>query len=185
MDNCDSLVFLFIIEILISICLLCFKRTNACFSCGIAFAEWHCPKCNLWMDLSKRPFHCDKCGICRVGGQDNFRHCEQCCMCISVAVYETHNCIKDKYKSEALPTFIRLFVVAALTLLSVCFSPFRARQLSSVPRGHVFVSTKPARFAMWACYSCEFHFYIRFIAGAGIHILIVNVGALFQKLSGI
>ncbi|KAL7522893.1 hypothetical protein ACHAWX_007774 [Stephanocyclus meneghinianus] len=76
------------------------SSTNACFSCGIAFAEWHCPKCNLWMDLSKRPFHCDKCGICRVGGQDNFRHCEQCCMCISVAVYETHNCIKDKYKSN-------------------------------------------------------------------------------------
>jgi len=101
MDNCDLLSFLGFHEILISIACCC-KRTNVCFSCGVTFAEWHCPKCNLWMDLSKRPFHCDKCGICRVGGQDNFRHCEQCCMCISVAVYETHNCIKDKYKSKAL-----------------------------------------------------------------------------------
>eukprot|EP00804_Cyclotella_cryptica_P019992 CCRYP_007880-RB/>CCRYP_007880-RB protein AED:0.06 eAED:0.06 QI:222/0.66/0.75/1/0.33/0.5/4/178/379 len=70
------------------------SSTNVCLSCGVTFAEWHCPKCNLWMDLSKRPFHCDKCGICRVGGQENFRHCDQCCMCISNAVYETHNCIK-------------------------------------------------------------------------------------------
>eukprot|EP00804_Cyclotella_cryptica_P019991 CCRYP_007880-RC/>CCRYP_007880-RC protein AED:0.10 eAED:0.12 QI:222/0.5/0.6/1/0.5/0.6/5/0/393 len=75
------------------------SSTNVCLSCGVTFAEWHCPKCNLWMDLSKRPFHCDKCGICRVGGQENFRHCDQCCMCISNAVYETHNCIKTSTKA--------------------------------------------------------------------------------------
>lgn len=79
-------------------------------SCGITFAEWHCAKCNLWMDLSKRPFHCDKCGICRVGGRDKFQHCEQCCMCISTTMLETHNCIKDKYKSELIITFYTVIV---------------------------------------------------------------------------
>lgn len=52
------------------------------------------------MASNKRPFHCDECGFCRVGGRDNFRHCSQCCMCISVTVYETHNCMRDKYKNN-------------------------------------------------------------------------------------
>jgi hypothetical protein len=86
------------------------ESTNVCMSCGITFAEWHCAKCNLWMDLSKRPFHCDKCGICRVGGRDKFQHCEQCCMCISTTMLETHNCIKDKYKSELIITFYTVIV---------------------------------------------------------------------------
>ena len=31
---------------------------------------------------------------------DSFRHCDQCCMCISVTVFETHQCLKDKYKNN-------------------------------------------------------------------------------------
>mmetsp|Transcript_16028 Transcript_16028/g.33520 ORF Transcript_16028/g.33520 Transcript_16028/m.33520 type:complete len:449 (+) Transcript_16028:38-1384(+) len=76
------------------------SKTNTCCSCGITFAEYHCLKCNIWMASNKRPFHCDECGFCRVGGSDNFRHCSQCCMCISVTVYETHNCMRDKYKNN-------------------------------------------------------------------------------------
>lgn len=52
------------------------------------------------MSLSKKPFHCELCGFCRVGGQSNFRHCEKCCMCISINVYNDHNCLKDKYKNN-------------------------------------------------------------------------------------
>ena len=37
-------------------------RTNKCINCGIKFAEYHCPKCNIWMALGKRPFHCEECG---------------------------------------------------------------------------------------------------------------------------
>ena len=39
-----------------------YYRTNECTNCGISFAEYHCPKCNIWMALNKRPFHCDECG---------------------------------------------------------------------------------------------------------------------------
>jgi RING finger/CHY zinc finger protein 1 len=27
-------------------------------------------------DISKEQFHCDLCGICRVGGRQNFFHCQ-------------------------------------------------------------------------------------------------------------
>ena len=77
------------------------SKTNVCSNveCGVTFGEYHCPTCNLWMALSKRPFHCNECGFCRVGGSENFRHCAQCCMCVAASVYETHNCMTDKYKN--------------------------------------------------------------------------------------
>jgi len=76
------------------------ERSNQCIKCKIIFAEYHCNLCNIWMDLTKEPFHCDKCGICRVGGHQNFRHCDECCMCIAIALYDTHSCLKDKYKNS-------------------------------------------------------------------------------------
>lgn len=76
------------------------SKTNSCIKCGVAFAEYHCPKCNIWMALAKRPFHCDQCGFCRVGGREKFRHCAKCCMCISATVYDTHSCMADKYKNN-------------------------------------------------------------------------------------
>ena len=54
----------------------------------------------MWMALAKQPFHCDQCGFCRVGGEDNFRHCATCCMCVAASVYESHSCMADKYKNN-------------------------------------------------------------------------------------
>ena len=79
---------------------VCCCCVNECSGCGVTFAEYHCSKCNIWMALSKRPFHCDKCGFCRVGGRENYRHCDQCCMCISNAPNSSHSCMADKYKNS-------------------------------------------------------------------------------------
>jgi RING finger/CHY zinc finger protein 1 len=49
---------------------------------------------------AKKPFHCEQCGFCRVGGVEAYRHCSECCMCISTAVFATHQCFKDKYKNN-------------------------------------------------------------------------------------
>ena len=89
------------------ICKKCGERqssSNKCQKegCGIEFASYYCGICNLWIGgsgaESKKPFHCDKCGICRVGGRENFSHCEECCMCIRNGITD-HQCIKDKYKN--------------------------------------------------------------------------------------
>ncbi|GFH57675.1 RING finger and CHY zinc finger domain-containing protein 1 [Chaetoceros tenuissimus] len=76
--------------------------SNRCINpqCGITFAEYHCHKCNLWMALANQPFHCDKCGFCRVGGQQHYRHCDQCSMCINANTFDQHNCLRDKYKNN-------------------------------------------------------------------------------------
>ena len=39
-----------------------------CITCGLTMGQYFCAHCNLFDDdTSKQQFHCDKCGICRVG----------------------------------------------------------------------------------------------------------------------
>ena len=45
--------------------------------------RYYCAHCHLWEDNPDRTlFHCDKCGICRVGTAWHYRHCSKCNMCI-------------------------------------------------------------------------------------------------------
>ena len=37
-------------------------------------------------DLTRGQFHCDDCGICRVGGAANFFHCSTCACCYSIGL---------------------------------------------------------------------------------------------------
>ena len=89
------------------VCRKCGERqlaSNQCSNreCGVEFATYYCSVCHLWIGgegaKTKKPFHCEKCGICRVGGRENFTHCDECCMCIRNDLSE-HHCIKDKYKN--------------------------------------------------------------------------------------
>lgn len=52
------------------------------------------------MSKAKKPFHCDKCGFCRVGGREKFIHCDACSMCISIDTFDNHICLKDKFKNN-------------------------------------------------------------------------------------
>jgi len=81
------------------------KRSNECTKCGVVFAEYYCDLCNIWMDKSKQPFHCRKCKFCRLGGESNFRHCDDCNNCVSVKTYLTHEC-KNKKKNTCCPICI-------------------------------------------------------------------------------
>lgn len=86
------------------ICRVCYTRqsskTNICVNCGVRFGEYHCQVCNLWMSAKDEPYHCEKCGFCRVGGRENFRHCDDCGMCIDAFLFEDHNCKSGKYMSN-------------------------------------------------------------------------------------
>lgn len=44
--------------------------------------QYTCLVCNLFDDEDKDQYHCDGCGICRIGGRNNFFHCEVCNMCL-------------------------------------------------------------------------------------------------------
>jgi RING finger/CHY zinc finger protein 1 len=72
------------------------NSSNKCTTCGISFALYHCSICNLYDDdgIIKEAFHCDGCGICRVGGRNNYSHCYSCNMCISIND-TNHSCRGD------------------------------------------------------------------------------------------
>ena len=66
------------------LCMLCGRAQAAgeiCVSCGEPAARYYCGVCKLWDDdNAKSIYHCNDCGICRVGqglGKD-FIHCKVC-----------------------------------------------------------------------------------------------------------
>ncbi|CAK8696970.1 RING finger and CHY zinc finger domain-containing protein 1-like [Clavelina lepadiformis] len=74
--------------------------SNKCISCGISFGNYFCPVCCMFDDRDKGQFHCDKCGICRVGGRDNFFHCEKCGLCLPTIKLNAHRCIEKSSQSN-------------------------------------------------------------------------------------
>lgn len=73
-----------------------------CKQCGIEFAGYFCSVCNLFDNdwQKKQIYHCEKCGICRVGGNENFFHCDNCQCCLSIAMKDNHQCIMGKLKQD-------------------------------------------------------------------------------------
>jgi len=71
-----------------------------CKECGILFGRYTCLICRLFDDNDKKQFHCVGCGICRVGGRDNFFHCPKCNICIAKSIMETHKCVENMSKGK-------------------------------------------------------------------------------------
>lgn len=67
----------------------------------MSFGNYFCGVCNLYDDdLSKQQFHCEECGICRVGGRENFFHCETCGACYSVELRNNHVCVPNSMSRD-------------------------------------------------------------------------------------
>ncbi|KAJ7980219.1 RING finger and CHY zinc finger domain-containing protein 1 [Quillaja saponaria] len=64
------------------VCLVCDTEQPAaqvCKNCGVRMGEYFCDICMFYDDdTEKHQFHCDDCGICRIGGRENFFHCKKC-----------------------------------------------------------------------------------------------------------
>lgn len=69
-----------------------------CTSCGSELACYFCSVCKLYdNDPSKDIYHCDRCGICRLGlglGKDYF-HCDTCNICLSIDLKDKHKCVAN------------------------------------------------------------------------------------------
>lgn len=72
--------------------------SNYCVDCDRELANYFCPKCVLYdNDPAKDIYHCDKCGICRLGlglSKDYF-HCDTCNICLSIDLKEHHKCVTN------------------------------------------------------------------------------------------
>ena len=63
-------------------CLQVQEIGDVCVGCSQIMGKYFCKICKF-LDLdNKNQFHCDGCGICRIGGRDNFIHCDICGLCV-------------------------------------------------------------------------------------------------------
>jgi RING finger/CHY zinc finger protein 1 len=83
-------------EIVCSICKKKQQLSNKCITndCNKKFGEYFCNHCCLFDDdgINKKLYHCDKCGICRIGPEENYYHCDDCNMCRGIECKELHKC---------------------------------------------------------------------------------------------
>lgn len=80
------------------VCLQCGKQqlvNQHCIDCGILFGKYSCLICRLFDDVDKKQYHCNDCGMCRVGGRDNFFHCTKCGLCLPKSIKDTHKCLEN------------------------------------------------------------------------------------------
>ena len=64
---------------------------------------YFCSICNLFDDdfIKKGGiYHCEGCGICRIGGKETSYHCDTCGCCLDITMKDNHKCVKDKLKQD-------------------------------------------------------------------------------------
>ncbi|RMZ79094.1 hypothetical protein DV738_g3433, partial [Chaetothyriales sp. CBS 135597] len=88
------------------LCMVCKtpqRAAQTCEACNELAAYYYCDICKLWSDdPEKKVYHCDDCGICRLGeglGKDFF-HCQKCSACMSISAEDTHKCIERSTKCD-------------------------------------------------------------------------------------
>uniref|UniRef100_A0A1B6EGW8 RING finger and CHY zinc finger domain-containing protein 1 n=1 Tax=Clastoptera arizonana TaxID=38151 RepID=A0A1B6EGW8_9HEMI len=85
------------------ICTKCLKRQKVqlqCEDCSTRFGNYTCLECKLFDDEDKQQYHCDGCGICRIGGREKFFHCQKCNMCFPVKTQDRHKCVENVSQSH-------------------------------------------------------------------------------------
>lgn len=69
-----------------------------CKGCLISFGNIYCRICSIWTERTDI-YHCNDCGICRVGPKEMTFHCSNCNGCFLKTDNE-HQCLKKSYKDS-------------------------------------------------------------------------------------
>ncbi|KAJ1699443.1 hypothetical protein LUZ63_007955 [Rhynchospora breviuscula] len=85
------------------ICLICDAEqpvSQVCSHCGVRMGEYFCAICKFFDDdISKEHYHCDDCGICRIGGKESYFHCKKCGSCYSIGLRDKHSCVENSMRN--------------------------------------------------------------------------------------
>ncbi|XP_046388955.1 RING finger and CHY zinc finger domain-containing protein 1-like isoform X1 [Ischnura elegans] len=87
-------------ELICSSCQTRQKVQTECEHCLLRFGKYSCLECKLFDDEDRDQFHCEGCGICRVGGRDKFFHCERCNTCLPNKLLNDHRCVENVSRSN-------------------------------------------------------------------------------------
>ena len=107
--------------------------------CGKQLASYYCSICKLWdNDGKKNIYHCNDCGICRIGkglGIDYF-HCEICNVCMAMGLKGNHKCIERNLECDCPICGEYMFtststVIFMVNLVNIAMRPLHASQVPS------------------------------------------------------
>lgn len=113
-------------------CLMCKSPeqplSTHCAYCRGQFANYACLECRVFDNTPGRSiFHCDSCGVCRLGRPEDYRHCDVCQACIPATSFAQHPCLPEAFAKPC----------------GVCNQPMKesVRACSVLACGHVMHST--------------------------------------------
>ncbi|RID73648.1 hypothetical protein BRARA_B00784 [Brassica rapa] len=94
---------------------------QVCSNCGVNMGAYFCNICKFYDDnTEKEQFHCDDCGICRVGGRENFFHCKKCGSCYGIGLRNNHRCVEDSMRHHCPICYEYLFDSLKETTVMKC-----------------------------------------------------------------
>ena len=74
----------------------------------------------MFDDAEKGQFHCDGCGICRVGGRENYFHCDICGYCLPLSCKDNHKLVACYRQVGNTFVFFLAFVLNDTCELQYC-----------------------------------------------------------------
>ena len=75
------------------------EDSQHCSACSVLLSDYFCGICKLFSSGERNPFHCHKCGICRINKDSSF-HCDVCGVCLDKRLEGKHKCRPDSGHDE-------------------------------------------------------------------------------------
>lgn len=111
------------------------QQTCANPECRKEMGRYYCDVCKFVDNTpNKLIFHCNECGLCRVGKIDEFFHCNGCNMCLNINIQNNHKCIPNNMKSNCPICHIDMFTSRKPSVLLKCGHSIHSSCLSSYSR---------------------------------------------------
>lgn len=99
----------------------------------LCYFQYTCLECKLFDDEDKHQYHCEGCGICRIGGRDKFFHCSKCNMCFPVKTQGRHKVSKlDNYYILVSTNYLHLLFKRGMMFLVVPSQTFTTHKILSL-----------------------------------------------------
>ncbi|XP_038857516.1 RING finger and CHY zinc finger domain-containing protein 1-like [Salvelinus namaycush] len=81
-------------EVQCSVCNTVQQTQKTCQECNVTFGDYYCDICHLF-DKDKKQYHCQPCGICRIGPREKYFHCQKCNLCLASDLRGNHKCVEN------------------------------------------------------------------------------------------
>ncbi|XP_029573442.1 RING finger and CHY zinc finger domain-containing protein 1 isoform X2 [Salmo trutta] len=81
-------------EVQCSVCNTVQQAQKTCQECNVTFGDYYCDICHLF-DKDKKQYHCQPCGICRIGPREKYFHCQKCNLCLASDLRGNHKCVEN------------------------------------------------------------------------------------------